>query len=83
MTQHPLKDVTFVHCTEKPHVFPSETSSKDFAMVSIAESTLDCFHAVSCTDTKLPLVDSSCLLLVPAPFNFHHLKKLDKVKLAT
>ena len=26
MTQHPLKDVTFVHCTEKPHVFPSETS---------------------------------------------------------
>ena len=26
MTQHPLKDITFVHCTEKPHVFPSETS---------------------------------------------------------
>ena len=27
MTKHPLKDITFVHCTEKPHVFPSETSS--------------------------------------------------------
>ena len=27
MTQHPLKDVTFVYCTEKPHVFPSESSS--------------------------------------------------------
>ena len=26
MTQQPLKDITFVHCTEKPHAFPSETS---------------------------------------------------------
>ena len=26
MTKHPLKDITFVHCTEKPHVFPSETN---------------------------------------------------------
>ena len=30
MTKHPLKDITFVHCTEKPHVFPSETSSNYF-----------------------------------------------------
>ena len=27
MTKHPLKDITFVHGTEKPHVFPSETSN--------------------------------------------------------
>ena len=26
MTQHPLKDITFVHCTEKPRLFPSETN---------------------------------------------------------
>ena len=29
MTQHPLKDTTFVYCTEKPHIFPSETSKNE------------------------------------------------------
>ena len=35
MTQHPLKDITFVHCMEKPHVFPSETSKKYKRGISI------------------------------------------------
>ena len=39
MTKHPLKDITFVHCTEKPHVFPSETSFRKLGLGKVRTRT--------------------------------------------
>ena len=53
MTKHPLKDITFVHCTEKPHVFPSETSdifSFSFIFLSYTEFLYE-IRFYSCNQT--------------------------------